>query len=178
MKSKIKVLYQLSPNLRYGNKQQKNALLKWRTQPKFRDRKPTPEELVRECKRKSSPLYGLIEVNRTKAARIYWRQAAQDILRHINVVRIDVKTSEVISRPVVAYVAIKREQYGRIPEKNYVPTRRVADNPSLRQSVLERAHADFLAWLRRYERYDEFMQEFSPVVAAYAGLRKTMEGAA
>jgi len=123
-------------------------------------------------------LYGLIETNQTRAAKMYQRQVAQDILRHINVVRIDVKTSEVISQPVVAYVALKRERYGRIPEENYVPTRRVADNPSLRQSVLERAHADFLAWLRRYERYDEFMQEFSPIVAAYAGLRKTIEGAA
>lgn len=162
----------LSVNLRYGTKVQRKALLDWVNLPKFGRRKPTPDELVAECRRKGSPLYGLMKPTQKRAAETYWRQTAQDIIRHIDVVRVDIKTSKVISKPVRAWVPIKVEQFGRIPEESYIPTQRVPDNPLLKQTILERAHNDFLAWMQRYERYSDFLQEFSPVINAYKRMMK------
>lgn len=172
---KLKFEYKkvLSENLRYGNKKQREALLKWSNQKKFDGRKPTPDELTSECLRKSSPLFGLMKSDVKSAAMVYWRQTAQDIIRHINVVKVNIYTKE-ISKPVVAFLHIKREQCGRISEKNYVPADRIMENPLLRQNILERAHGDFLAWMQRYERYSEFLEEFSPVLDAYQKVCKSI----
>jgi len=173
VKRNTRTKYVLSNNLRYGTKAQRKALLKWINQPKYRQRKPTPAELVTACKR-GGPLFGLMTTNKEQAAQNYWRQTAQDIIRHINVVRVDVRTDKVLTKPVVAHIAVKRGQYGRIGEDDYVPAQRVADDPKLRASVLDNAHADFLAWKQRYERYAEFMQEFKHVIAAYGELAPPM----
>ena len=173
-KPKTRLEVTLSDQLRYGNKAQKEALLKWvTTDPRFKEgkRKPRPEELVEECLRVESPLYGMIETNRNKAAETYWRQAAQDIIRHINIVQIVIKTGEIITKPVKWYLHTEREQFGRIPEKNYVLTSRVADNPSLRFGALEMFRADFLAMLERYGRYAEFLND-PDVVGLVAAFRK------
>jgi hypothetical protein len=45
----------------------------------------------------------------------------------------------------------------------------------LRATILEDAYRDFDAMFRRYERYSEFMQEFSTVLEAYRELRGTLE---
>lgn len=177
-KQKTKVVYVLSKHLRGGNKKQREALLEWMVQPRFKYRRPSPKELVRECKRLKSPLYGLIEVDQKRAAEKYWREAAQYILRHVNVVRVVIKTGKVITQPVVAYIPIRVERGGRIPEENYIPAQRVASNPKLKRAVCVRAHQDFQAWMQRYERYDEFMEEFSPILAAYKDLRRRLGDAA
>jgi len=170
--------YKLSENLRYGNKAQKAALLKWISQPKYRKRRPTPQELIAECKRPNSGLYGLIEVRQKQAAELYWRQAAQDILRHINVVKVNVVTKEVIGKPVVAFVPVKYEQGGRIADDNYVPTSRVANDPAMLGTVIERAEREFLAWMDRWERFDEFLEVFAPVLDAYRKVKKTFPAGA
>ena len=59
------------------------------------------------------------------------------------------------------------EKGGKIPEENYMTARRIADNPTLRSSIVDRAHADLLAWIARYENYAEFFEIFSPVLEAY-----------
>ena len=157
---------QLSDQLRYGTKEQKKALLKWANQRRFNERKPTPEELIAECKRKKSPLYGLMEINPRKAAEKYWRQTAQDIIRHIDIVRVHIKTQEVDTKPVRAWQPTVVTESGHRPEDSYVPTQRVVGNKLLEQSITDRAYNDLRAWLDRYERYDEVFnsRKFLPVV--------------
>lgn len=175
---KFKYVKVLSENLRYGTKRQREALLKWVNLAKFKKRKPTPAELVRECKRKGSRLYGLMKVSQKKAAESYWRQTAQDILRHIDLVRVDMEINEVVGNPVKAWMPIKIEACGRIPEDSYVPTPRIVNNPGMKGTVIDRAHREFLAWLQRWENHVEFMQEFSPILEAYKKIRKRLDDVA
>jgi hypothetical protein len=161
----------LSDDLRHGTAQQRAGLLEWVNQPKFNDRKPTPEELTKECRRKTSPMYGLLKVDQKAAAEAYWRQTAQDIIRHIDVVRVEIKTGKAVSKPVRAWVPISIEKGGRIPEENYVPTQRAIQGKRTRATILDRARREFEAWMDRWERYDEFAREFSPVLEAYRAIR-------
>ena len=147
----------LSEHLRYGNKKQKAALLKWLNNPKFRSRKPTPEELTAEFLRKGSPLYGIVKTKVIEAANGYWREKAQDILRHVETVRVCMKTRKDLTRPVREWVPMRVEQGGCIPEDNYIPSRRVVNNPELTATLLQRAHDDFCAWYDRFSRYTEFL---------------------
>lgn len=167
----------LSEHLRHGNKQQREALLNWVNQPQFADRKPSPDELTKECLRKSSPLYGLMKTDVKTAAQAYWRQTAQDIIRHINVVRVNIRTGEYLSEPVRAWVPIGIDDKGRIPEDNYIPTQRAMKSRATRLTILEQAHKDFSALIARYKRYAEFLKEFSPVLEAYEKLQAELEPA-
>lgn len=164
--------YQLSKDLRWGNKKQRVCLLKWMNQKKFWYRKPTPDELVAECRRKGSGIYNLIPIDTREAARRYWRQAAQDIIRHVNVVRVNIKTSRVITKPIKAWVPVKLELQGQIPENNYESMKRVHGNPFLTVTIVDRARGDLLAWLDRYGRYQEVLgdKNIKPVIAAIKGL--------
>ena len=169
-----------SPNMRLpagiaNPEGKKKALLAWVALPKFKNRKPTPDELVAECRKRSSPLYGLIEVDQKRAAGIYWRQIAQYYLRHINVVRINVRTKEQVGGPVRAFIPVEVSSGGHIFEDSYVPAGRVADDEELRKTVLDRAGSDIEAWIQRYERYTEFFSVFSPVIDAYRKVQLQIE---
>lgn len=180
---KTKLRFVISPNLRLpagtaDPERKKQALIAWVSNPKFADRRPTPDELVAECRKKTSPLYGLIETNPKKAAGIYWRQVAQYYLRHINVVRINVVTNEPMGQPVVAFLPVEMGRDGHIPEENYIPAGRVMEDEGMRQSVLERASGEMQAWIQRYERYAEFFDVFSPVLEAYQQVQKRLQSEA
>lgn len=137
---------------------QKKALLAWlESRPEFCERKPTIQELIRECRRRGSPLGSLMEHEQARAADRYWHDRAQYLLRNVHMVQIRVRTQEVIKEPIRAYIPVEIGYQGKIAEKGYIPAHRVADNPSLKFSVVERAKADFLAWVERYRRYAEWM---------------------
>ncbi len=68
-------------------------------------------------------------------------------------------------------------KHATCPEENYIPAQRVANNPSMKASVMDRAHADMDAFIRRYERYAEFMEVFSPVIKAYHEMMRRKEAA-
>lgn len=166
---------QMSQQCRRPKDHQRRFLSWVEKNPEFKERKPTVEEVVHEFRH--GELRGLVELNHEKAARRYWRSEAQYWLRHVEIVRIKVMTSEVITKPVVAYMPIKVERNGTIEEENYVPAQRVVEDRDLKYTVLERAHADFMAFLARYERYSEFMQVFQPVVKAYKDLQQQLNDA-
>lgn len=177
-KSKYGYKYLISDNCRL-NKHQKSVLLKWITSHKaYQHRKPTVVELIKECRRPGSKLNCLMEQNVHKAAYHYWYERAQYLLRHVEIIKVNIITKDVIREPVRVYIPTKIEKCGRIPERNYAHMHRVANSPLLKQSVLERAHADFQAWLYRFERYAEFLDEFSDVINAYKRLaRRLRKGA-
>ncbi|MAY35619.1 MAG: hypothetical protein CMN84_05890 [Spongiibacteraceae bacterium] len=174
-KSKTKLEYRMSEDCR-RSKERKDIFLKWVvSRPEYRKRKPTVAEVVRECRRKNSPLGILIEQSVKKAAEENWRNEAQYYLRHTMVVRVNIVTKQVITQPVRAWIPVKVSKGGRIDESDYLVAQRVADSPLLRRSVIERAHSDILAWINRYERYADFMGEFHEVIEAYRNLKKRME---
>jgi len=128
---------------------------------------PTPEEVVKAAKRKTSSIHSLFEWDVNKAAHQSWLAEAGYYLRHLLVVKIDVNTNVEVGPPVRAFIPLKRGRYGRVGREDYRKAQRVANMPSLKQTVLERAHADFLAFLDRYKAYSEFMNSFDPVIRAY-----------
>lgn len=145
----------------------KEAFLKWYAKvEKAKGRRPAWAELVHEMRRKSSPLRGMVEQGQAGAAEAYWKERAQYFLRHIEVVRVNVVTKEVLAGPVRAYVPLRKLQDGSFGEGSYVPTGRRMSKED-RFSIVEQAHADLEAWLARFGRYAEFLDEFEPVVKAY-----------
>lgn len=169
--------FQFNPHV-HLNKKQQEAVLDWlNSKPEFRRRRPTEREFIKECKRRGSPLRkaGIMEVDVQRAAEAYWRAEAQYILRHVDVVEVDIETNNPVGPPVRAWIDIGRNPDRSISEESYVPTSRVANNPSMRATVLDRAHSDFRAWLARYERYSEFFKEFSQVIKAYRELEQSRQ---
>ena len=178
-KAKTRLEYILNPNMRLprGIKEpgkKREALLAWIHQAKFKNRRPTPDELVAECRKKSSPLYSLIEVDDRRAASIYRRQIAQYYLRHINVVRVNVVTKEHVGGPVVAYQPVEITSGGRILDKDYIPAGRISEDAAFKSTVLLRAANDMEAWIQRYERYAEFFGVFAPVIDAFRHVQKQL----
>ena len=169
-KQNLKYTYQMSEQCRRPIENQEKFLL-W-VNKHFRNRTPALDEIMTAMLKRGGELKGLVELDLKKAAMKHWRSEAQYYRRHVEVTVIDVEIGKQIGEPVRAFIPIERGQYGRIPEENYIPTKRIANDPSLRVSVVEQARRDFLAWLARYERYNEFFQVFSPVVDAFRRLEQ------
>lgn len=143
----------------------------------FKGEKPSEDELVKEARKKRSPIHGLFEWDDPTAAKQARHLLAQYYLRAINVVVINVDTSEVIKQPVRAFVPVRIEGRHRID--SYIPVQRLHDQNKRfeRKSVLERAKADFESWLRRYERYVEFLDTFDPIIQAFRKAQKRIDAA-
>jgi hypothetical protein len=153
----------------------KKPFLAWYSRvEKAKGRRPTIAELVKEMRRKGSPLQGMVEQGQAKAAEAYWRNQAQYFLRHVEVVRVNITTKEVLTEPVCAYVPLLQQRHKAFDEAAYVPTGRITAKKE-RLSVVEQAHADFESWLNRFERYAEFLQEFQSVVEAYRKLQRRLQ---
>ncbi len=158
-----------------GGKRVKAAFLTWYTKTeKAKGRRPLIKELIAEMRRKGSPLSGMVHKGQKEAADTYWRTMAQYYLRHVQVVRVNVATREVLTDPVCAYVALEKKRHEAFGEGGYVPLGRDM-GPSERRSVVEQARVDFEAWLARFERYSDFLNVFRPVVKAYRKLQKDLE---
>jgi len=167
--------YQMSEFCRCST-EQRDAVVAWISGNRAYQqsgRKPTPDEFIKEARRKGSAMYkaGIMETDTRIAARKYWRERAQYFIRHILVQRVNVRTKQT-SPPIRAYIPIAFSANGTIPEDHYATAKRVVDDSALRAPVLRRAYGDLLAWLRRYQRYAEVLAEFDEVLAAIEQLKK------
>lgn len=154
--------YMMSENT-HRSKGRKQKFLAWvKKNKKFRTRRPTVAETMKAMRR--GPLRSLVTQSQREAANLYYRSEAQYYLRHIEVIRVEVKTGEIYGKPVLAYPSVKRSQYGRIEEQDYTTMKRVCAEPSLRLSIRDQAWSDLEAWVARYERYTEFLEMFGPIV--------------
>ena len=150
-------------------KDAKTSFLHW-MKANYADAKqpPTPAEVVDSARSKNSQIHDLFQWDVKKAARQAWLAEAGYLLRHLHTIKVETTTNVVVGPPVRAFIPMVVGQYGRVEPGHYQRAQRVANNPSMRKTVLEKAHLDFLAWLERYRRYHEFMEVFSPVLEAYA----------
>lgn len=147
--------YRMSANCRL-RKRQGEAFIEWiKSNPTFEKRRPTLEEVIHACKTVPA-LKGLMKQTREEAAQEYWKLKAQELLRHVEMVVINIKTEEVITKPIVAYIPIKFERNGHVFPENYIPAKRVANDASYQVPVIERMYRDLMAWWERYQRYIEF----------------------
>lgn len=155
--------YSIDPNLR-KTAEQKAALLEWVEANYRTGSRPTPEELIAEATREGSRLreVNLIETDTGKIVNKFQRSEAQYCLRHIRVMRIDIRTQE--KTPAVnSHVGIRTYQ-GRIPDNNYLDMKRAPYSPAASGSILDRAYNDLMAWVHRYSDYEEFLGSFKPLL--------------
>ena len=177
MANKTKFEWRLDPQIR-KTKQQKEAFIKWmNSNPEFKDRRPKVEEIIRECRRENSPLRILFEQDVQQAAVQYWESQAQYYLRHINLVRIEIKTGKVIDTGVRYYIPPPRGSNGRLEPGEYIPAKRVANMPAVKREVVQRAYDDIMAWKNRYQHYSEFFQVFEDVIKVLDSLQVDFEDA-
>lgn len=133
---------------------------------------PAPAEIVGEAMRKSSVLHGLFDWDVQRVARRAWLDEASYLLRHLYIQRVEVRTGEVIAGPIRAFPAVATQQYGVRNPEDYVNAKRVARDPTLKATVIERAGHDFQMWADRYRRYAEFLNVYAPVLEAFDKIKK------
>jgi hypothetical protein len=117
----------------------------------------TPIDVVRDARRKSSPLHSAFEWDDRKAASIYREERARYILRSLVVV---IATQEPDSgdeeRPVRAFVNVEKDS-----ESFYTPTVTALSDEELRRQVLEDALRELHAWEQKYKDLKELVAVFT-----------------
>ncbi|KKL07852.1 hypothetical protein LCGC14_2581870 [marine sediment metagenome] len=139
---------------------------------KFNGERPIPEELVKEAKRKNSPIHHLFDWNVGRAAEAHWREQAQDYLRGIHMVEIDVET-EVIIRGPVPFAVPTYDVRNTHKVIAYTPTQRISAREPI-SVVLERARREFRSWVSRYSNYVEFFDWFDPIIKEFERLERRL----
>lgn len=114
----------------------------------------TPEAVVREATKKSSPLHGWFEWDDTAAARQYRLEQARDLIRSVTVTFIGAANADKLT--VRAFVHLGDPTI-------YESTVNVLGDADKRAVLLARMRADFETFRRRYQD----MQELLPVFAAF-----------
>lgn len=117
----------------------------------------TPVDVVRDARKKSSPLHPAFEWDDSKAAAIYREERARYILRSLVVV---IATQEPDNReeerPVRAFVNVERDS-----ESYYTPTVTALSDEELRRQVLEAALRELRAWEQKYKDLKELVAVFT-----------------
>lgn len=164
--AKYQYVWQMSDDCR-RSKWTKETFLEWMRQTYSDSRHPpTPAEVVKEARKKSCPIHNLFEWDVNKAARQAWLAEAGYLLRHLHVVKVEVKTRVICGGPVRAFIPLEVGRYGRIDPDKYEKAQRVMAVPRHARSVVDRAYEDLIIWYKRYERYQEFLEVYGAVIKA------------
>ena len=117
-----------------------------------------PKDFVRECKKKSSPGYGLFDWNKSNAAEAHWVTVAGYYLRGVAVIVVDRGGNEKAIRATVSVVNPKGE-------RGYVSIDKAATDPSMRLQMISDARQYLVSFQDKYgdltdycERVDEIVQ--------------------
>ena len=117
---------------------------------RIRDRKGgaiTPDDVLHDASKESSPLHEHFDWNNDSAANKYRLQQAGELLRMLVVVYDDHENQE----PVRSFVAVESQEH-----RGYEDTKTALMTPELRAQVLARAKSELKTWTRRYRRFNEF----------------------
>jgi len=164
-----KYQYVMSKDI-HRKKQYQEMFLDWiNSRSEFNCRRPTVDETVDEMTR--GCLRPLVEQNVRKAAYKYWYDEAQYYLRHVQIVKVDVISKEA-TPPIKAFIPIRTTSMSeRIPDSDYIPSRRIANNPSIARVVMQDALREIDNWVARYEGYAEFFTVFDEMISVYKQTR-------
>jgi hypothetical protein len=117
----------------------------------------TPLDVVRDARKRSSPLHPAFEWDDSKAAAIYREERARYILRSLVVV---IATREPdkgeADCPVRAFVNVERDS-----ESFYTPTVTALSDEELRRQVLEDALRELHVWEQKYRDLKELVAVFT-----------------
>jgi len=170
-KGKTRLEYRIARGA-HIKRQQAVPLLKVIKQ-KFKGKRPSPEALVAEAKKKDSPIHHLFDWDVGRAAEAHWRAKAQYYLRHINVVEVEVETRKIVRGPVRFAMPDVQSVTIHNAVASYTPTQRLGKEPV--RVVLERARRDFHSWIARYGSYVEFLEMYDPVIREFKKLEAKLD---
>lgn len=131
---------------------------------RFRGKRPSPDQLLNEARKKSSPIHNLFDWNVNRAAEQHWRERATYYLRSLEIVKVSVKTGVIVSPPVKFYMPV---EYVNHKVTRYVPTQRLDDNPEDVGVVLDRFRSEFRGLINRYRNFCNFLEVYDPVIKAF-----------
>jgi hypothetical protein len=118
----------------------------------------SPERIVLEAKKKSSPLHSYFLWDVKKAAKQHWLSQARYFSRSVAVVFVEPQTQkEVVVR------AFHSATSGDAGQPRYFSLSTVLGNDALKAQVLKAAHIELQSWLNRYRIYDELAAIAGPV---------------
>lgn len=105
-----------------------------------------PETIVKSAKKKSSPIHNCFEWDDTKAAEVYRRRQASEMMRKIVVVYEDNGKEETIR----AFVSIADED-----NKSYASTARVLSDDDLLENVRQQIIVDLKALKKKWKQFKD-----------------------
>lgn len=120
----------------------------------------TPEAIVSEASKKSSPLHRYFEWDDTKAAHAYRLSQARNL-----VLSIGIETDGNFMRSYTS-VVVNSERF-------YLPTEVVSKSPQLVDQVLQSIFSELLFWKAKHQRYEKFFSGiFGEIDIAEAKLKE------
>ena len=130
----------------------------------------TPELVVAEARRKTSPLHSYFEWDDAKAANLYRLKQAREILRSITVILVTHKgEKQEAEQPIRAWLSVKKDELEGEAGKVYLPVTVIQSREGLIEQVVEQAHRELVGWSERYRLYHAlkpFKEKFHPILAA------------
>jgi len=123
-------------------------------QEKSSDKAITPEEVLEDAKKKSSPLHDFFDWDDMSAASAYRIDQARYLLRSIEIVIVQEDSSEVEVRAFhnVTIVPVKDKEEKK---QVYVGVERAMKEEKLRKQVVDRALRELAVWEKKYKVYSE-----------------------
>ena len=118
-----------------------------------------PEDLVEVARDEANPLHPEFEWDDTKAAHTYRLRQAGGILRHLVVVRKEIKSE----RPVRVFGVIKGESQWGQPKPLYQSQDEIMADPNLRAQVLQRARSELKSFRNKYADLQELAAVFRAI---------------
>lgn len=112
----------------------------------------TDEIVVTDAKYKKSLLNEYFEWDDGRAAGLYRRRQARDLLGHIEVV-IKTNGDEESVKAFHNVVILKEKE--KISERVYMPLIKVLSDAEYHQQIIEKALAELEGWRKRYAQYQE-----------------------
>lgn len=129
--------------------------------------RPSAKVLLREARKKSSPLHGLrrFDWDQKSAAAKYLLDQADYYVRSLRFIEVNVKTQKVVSGPVRLDYTIERRKHRVIRTSKAEELRDGEDNGD-REAVVNRARSELVSWLNRYGPLISYLGMFDPVIKA------------
>ena len=126
-----------------------------------------PEVVLIEAKKSRNPLHREFTWDDSEAAHEYRLEEARRMIRHIEVVYVDMPKS-----PMRAYEIVTQHAVMDVPERKvYRSTDEIMKDPILRDELLARAIRDAITYRKKYHA----LQELSQVFAVLDDFLKTAE---
>jgi hypothetical protein len=140
--------------------------------PEFVDQRPDTQDFIDEALRRGSAMYkaGVLETRTAKAARLHWESEANYYLRHVQTVRVNVRT-EVVSPPTKTYVQVRTVSSGTAPPEYFDTAKKLYEDPDRRTHVLDSAMVELKEWFQRYEDSAGFYETFGELLDVYRDVR-------